>query len=400
MPERPSILVVGGGNLERAADGSWATKVPIAAYLDELADHFGGCVWIAQAYGTWGDDRGQGTSGVAGHLDPAKIRAIPFAGRLSRAPQNCLLMLRQLRGCDFAVFFLPAALTMIPALPLARLFTRRIAVYVAGDFAAPLADEGSVRGRLWGSFYRATFRAAIRMAGVVIARGRYLADISRRLNRRVVETVPLGHMQPGELPPAVEPTPDAPRRILYMGLILESKGVGDLLHVMKILGDRRPSPSIQLDLLGDGPDRARFEALAGEFAVSLRVRFHGWVEDADRVNAFLSNAHVVVMPSSTHAEGVPRVIDEALVRGVPVVATRIAGMPEEFRDGEVLLVDPGAPHQLADAVEQILFEPDVRRRYLDGAMRRREHWQGCASAADQHARILRGDSDGDRAERC
>jgi glycosyltransferase involved in cell wall biosynthesis len=277
-------------------------------------------------------------------------------------------------------------------LPLVRLFTRRMAVYVGGDFVATRDDEVDLRGKLWAIFYRASYRAAIRMAGVVIARGRYLADVSRRLNRRVVETVPLGHMQPGELSPEAELTPDAPRRLLYMGLILESKGLSDLLRAVRTLGVRRPRVAIQIDLLGDGPDRARFEALAEELGISDRVRFRGWVEDADRISAFLSNAHVLVMPSSTHAEGVPRVIDEALVRGVPVVATRIAGVPDEFRDGEVLLVDPCAPEQLADALEQILFEPDVRRRYLDGAARRHKHWQGYASAADQHARILCGDA--------
>jgi glycosyltransferase involved in cell wall biosynthesis len=79
------------------------------------------------------------------------------------------------------------------------------------------------------------------------------------------------------------------------------------------------------------------------------------------------------------------------VRRIPVVATRIAGVADEFTEGEVLLVDTCAPEQLADGIEAILFDPDIRRSYLDGAERRRLHWSGFTSAADQHAKLLLGE---------
>jgi glycosyltransferase involved in cell wall biosynthesis len=239
--------------------------------------------------------------------------------------------------------------------------------------------------------YRAAFRTAMRVSHVVIARGRFLADTARKFNRNVFETVPLGHMQAGTTPDSVELVSDESRRILYMGLIRESKGVGDLLHALHVLAERRPLPEIRLDILGHGPDRPRFEDQAHELGLTGRVKFHGWVQDPERIDRFIAESHVVVMPSSTHPDGVPRVIDEALIRRIPVVATRIAGVPDEFRDGEVRLVDPGAPSQLADAIEEILFVPDIRRRYIEGADRRRQHWQGFTSAADQHARILEGE---------
>jgi glycosyltransferase involved in cell wall biosynthesis len=393
VTDRGSILVVGAGNLERAPDGGWVTKAPIAAYLHELADRFGGCVWLVQTSGTWGVALSHATSAVTGRVDPQKIRVVPIEGRLGRTPRNCLLVLRHLAGCRFAIFYLPGALTMVPMLPLARLRARRVAVYLAGDYELPLEGEVDGRQTLWGRFYRATFGIAMRLADVVIARGRYLAGIAGRFNRRVFETVPLGHMKVEACSDRDEIAPETPRRVLYMGLLLESKGLDDLLHALHALVERRPQPSIRLDLLGDGSDRSRFERLARELGLAGRVQFRGWVEDADRINAFIANSHVVVMPTSTHAEGVPRVIDEALIRRIPVVATRIAGVPDEFRDGEVLLVDPEAPAELADAIEKILFDPVVRRRYVAGAERRRRHWQEFTSAADQHTRILCGEMD-------
>jgi glycosyltransferase involved in cell wall biosynthesis len=389
VPEDASLLVVGGGILHRTDDGGWITKANIAAYLHALSDHFGGCVWVALAADSWDGDVPQAASTETGRLDPRKIRAVPMERERSRALRNWLLLLRQLPGCRYALFYLPTSLPMVPLIPLVRLRTRRTAVYLAGDFAAPLETELDGKRTPWGGVYRFTHRAAMRLADVVIARGRFLADGARRLNRQVVETVPLGHMQANEIADSAEPAPDDPRRILYMGLIRESKGVGDLLHALRALAQRRPLPEVRLDLLGHGPDRQRFEDLARELDLGGRVKFHGWVQDPAVIDRFLRESHAVVMPSSTHPEGVPRVIDEALIRRIPVVATRIAGVPEEFRDGEVLLVDAGAPAQLADAIEAILFDPDVRRRCVAGADRRRRHWGGFTSAADQHARILK-----------
>ena len=62
----------------------------------------------------------------------------------------------------------------------------------------------------------------------------------------------------------------------------------------------------------------------------------------------------------------------------------------EFANGEVLLVNPSEPEQLAEGIEAILFDPAVRKAYIEGAERRRLHWGGLTSAAEQHAKILEG----------
>jgi glycosyltransferase involved in cell wall biosynthesis len=130
-------------------------------------------------------------------------------------------------------------------------------------------------------------------------------------------------------------------------------------------------------------------------SVADSVNFCGWIENPEEVGHYYSQPHALVMPTSTHPEEVPRCIDEALVRGIPVVATRIAGVPAEFPEGEVLLVDPSAPARLADGVERILFEPEVRRQYIESAERRRLHWSRFKSAGEQHAMLLKGEVSAD-----
>jgi glycosyltransferase involved in cell wall biosynthesis len=334
---------------------------------------------------------GEGTRRVKGQLDPRRIQVVPIRAGMRGAPRNCLLLLRHLIHRPFAVFFLPAILTMVPLLPLAKLLTRRMAVYLAGDYLVTLAEEHDRKWLGWHTLFRLGFEGALRLADVVIARGRYLAKVARRCNANAVETVPLGHMQPEALSEVRALTAGEPRRALYLGLLLRSKGLDDLLRAMRLLVDRRADSDISLDVVGDGPDRADLENLCHELHLESCVRFHGWVESADEIATFFARSHAVVMPTSTHPEGVPRVIDEALVRRIPVVATRIAGVPEEFREDEVLLVEPGAPDQIADGVEALLFDSEVRSRYIEGAERRRRHWERFDSAAAQHARILAGE---------
>jgi glycosyltransferase involved in cell wall biosynthesis len=391
VTKQMQVLVVGGANLERASDGSWVTKSPIADYLHEIADRFGGCVWMARASGTWAVEIEEATAKIGGHLDAEKIRAIPFDASISSAPKNWLLLLRQLIRRPYAVFFLPAILPMTPVLPLARLLTRNLAVYLGGDYTGTAATLGKTKWLGWAPLFRFGFESSIRLANFVIAPGQHLATLARKCNPNVIETVPLGRIRGAEISGRRELRDEEPRRILYLGLLLASKGMRELLRALRLLVDRRPGPEVALDVLGDGPDRPAFEALCRELDLERRVCFHGWVDGEESIARFFSRADVLVIPSSTYQEGVPRAIDEALVRGIPVVATRIGGIPGEFRSEEVLLVDPGLPAPLAAAIEAVLFDPQTRKRQIDGAERRRLHWQRFGSAAEQHAKLLLGE---------
>jgi colanic acid/amylovoran biosynthesis glycosyltransferase len=116
-----------------------------------------------------------------------------------------------------------------------------------------------------------------------------------------------------------------------------------------------------LDIAGDGPQRAFLEAKAVSLAVGDRVRFLG-NQSQRQVRELLRNADVFVMGS--FAEGLPVVLMEAMAAGVPVVATRIAGIPELVDDGQNgFLVPPGDPALAAVAVRQLLQDPELRNRF-------------------------------------
>ncbi|MFD1342727.1 glycosyltransferase family 4 protein [Litorisediminicola beolgyonensis] len=147
-------------------------------------------------------------------------------------------------------------------------------------------------------------------------------------------------------------------RLLFVGRLAGVKGVPLLVDAVRRLASDHPD--VQLDLIGDGPDRAALEAKVTNAGLSDRIRFLGY-RNQEAVADALVETDLFVLPS--FAEGVPVVLMEAMAAGVPVVTTRIAGVPELVEDGETgLLVPAGNPEALTSAIATLITDPDRRRR--------------------------------------
>lgn len=149
---------------------------------------------------------------------------------------------------------------------------------------------------------------------------------------------------PVDPPPAAEPEQLAD--VLFVGRVVRAKGIDVLLRAVAGLG-------VSVAIAGDGPERAELEELAAE--VGADARFLGWVSP-ERRTALLRGCRVFAMPSLWEEPfGIVGV--EALGAGVPVVASRVGGIPswlEEGRGG--LLVDAGDPGSLGEALRRVLEE--------------------------------------------
>jgi glycosyltransferase involved in cell wall biosynthesis len=147
-------------------------------------------------------------------------------------------------------------------------------------------------------------------------------------------------------------------RLIFVGRLAAVKGLPVLIEALATV--RAAHPDATLTLVGDGPDRAALAALAETVGVAKAVTFAGY-RSQDEVARLLGEADVFVLPS--FAEGVPVVLMEAMASGLPVVATRIAGVPELVEDGEHgLLAPPGDPDSLAAAIAALLSDPARRHR--------------------------------------
>jgi glycosyltransferase involved in cell wall biosynthesis len=137
------------------------------------------------------------------------------------------------------------------------------------------------------------------------------------------------------------------RVVLSLGRLSPEKGHCVLLDAAA----RLSSTPMRLVLVGDGPSR---HALAAVASGDSRVRFEGWRDDPWRC---LGAADLFVLPSLR--EGLPVALLEAMAVGVPVVATRVGGVPHALDGGSCgTLVPPGDPSALATALLDALADPE------------------------------------------
>jgi glycosyltransferase involved in cell wall biosynthesis len=142
------------------------------------------------------------------------------------------------------------------------------------------------------------------------------------------------------------------QHLVFVGRLAAVKGVAMLLRAMAELAPTHPE--LRLTLIGDGPERASLEALARQLDVTGVVTFAG-ARTQGEVAETLGTANLFVLPS--FAEGVPVVLMEAMASRVPVITTRIAGIPELVEDGvSGLLVPPGNLAELTKAIAALLAD--------------------------------------------
>jgi glycosyltransferase involved in cell wall biosynthesis len=142
--------------------------------------------------------------------------------------------------------------------------------------------------------------------------------------------------------------------LLFVGeMETRNKGVEYLLEALSLL--RNNGLDITLDLVGGGQHLAEYRSQALRLGLGDTIRFHGLVPH-DRVKTYFHNADLFVLPSIQETFGV--VLVEALSAGLPIVATRSGG-PEDVVTTDVgVLVEPGNPTALANAIEDVLSRPD------------------------------------------
>lgn len=159
--------------------------------------------------------------------------------------------------------------------------------------------------------------------------------------------------------------------IATAGRLSPEKAQGDLLSAFANLGKVEQAP--HLILCGDGPLRQQLERQAEQLGCR-NVHFLGHRTDLD---ALMPMFDLFVLTSLT--EGLPNVLLEAASCRVPLVATRVGGVPEIITDGESgLLVDPGKSEQLSQAIEYCLADREMASRFADAAFRKIERFFGVA----------------------
>ncbi len=271
-------------------------------------------------------------------------------------------LLRRRVALVHAHWLLPQGLTA--ALAAAMLGRRRLAT----------AHGSDVFG-LQGAIARACKRLALRLTGTVTvnsdATGAAVAALAPRACQ--IERIPMGATEApvtgDDGAPRARATAGAGPVLVFAGRLVPQKGVADLLCAVRRLAER--FPDVVAHIIGDGPERAALEREARELGIAGRVRFFGWLPQ-EEVHRQLRSAGIYVGPSRRHGDGTQEAqglaFAEAMLAGLPVVATAVGGIPEAIRHEETgLLVPPENPEAIALAICRLVDDGELARRLARSA---------------------------------
>lgn len=291
------------------------------------------------------------------------LRAAGLAARTARPG---------LRGALWQAFY------FVEAAVLARHLRRRGATHLHNHFATSSASLAMIASEMSGLPYSFTLHGPADLfdprgwrLDEKVARARFVVCISRFArsqamlwsDRRHWPKLHVVHcgVELDRYGGGVPRGPGAGLDLLFVGRLVGVKGLFVLLDALARLGRR----DLRLTLIGDGADRAALEAEARR--LGIEARFLGYRSQSAVADA-LREADALVLPS--FAEGVPVVLMEAAASGLPVVATRVAGVEELVCDGESgIVVPPGDAAALAGALERLADMPPAMRGKMGQAGR-------------------------------
>ena len=163
-----------------------------------------------------------------------------------------------------------------------------------------------------------------------------------------------------------------PPIIFGIGRLVAKKGFADLVRACAILKAR--GIAFRCVIAGQGREEVPLRSLAQSSGLESEIEFAG-PRHQEEVRDIMQQATVLCLPCRRDTDGnqdaLPTVLLEAMSSGLPVVSTRLAGIPEIVTDGEDgLLVEPEAPEQIASALERILGSESLRRQFADAGLRK------------------------------
>ena len=224
--------------------------------------------------------------------------------------------------------------------------------------------------------YKILLRLALKKADKVIAISSYTKKILNEISPNMeVSVIPFGSSISSVLDSNILlrrfTIKKKNKEILFVGRLVERKGVIYLIRAFRNVLEKYKKP-VRLIIVGDGPERNKLEQESYILGIEKNVKFTGFVSD-DILNDYYNSADVFVLPaiidSRGDTEGLGVVLMEAILRGIPVVASNVGGIVDIVENNKTgILTDEKDVNQLANAIIELL-ENKKKAKYLsDKAM--------------------------------
>jgi glycosyltransferase involved in cell wall biosynthesis len=165
-------------------------------------------------------------------------------------------------------------------------------------------------------------------------------------------------------------TISCPIKLGMVGRLVEKKGVGTLIKAMALIKAKNIDANILI--AGSGPLEAELKELADKLSLSNDIQFLGPLPHKE-VASFISDLDIFILPcqkdENGDMDGIPVVLMEAMLSGVPVISTSISGIPELIVDGETgILIKPSDKQALANAILTMASDDILRKELVEKAV--------------------------------
>ncbi len=165
------------------------------------------------------------------------------------------------------------------------------------------------------------------------------------------------------------PEKDEEKRLLWVGRVDPDKGLEVLLQAFKQLLERNPQSPWHLDIVGSGLIEDEIAGLVRELGLEGTVHLRGFVPFGPELERYYDRATAYTLPSN-ESEGFPQVLIEGMARGLPIIATAVAGIPYHLTDGEnAILLPPRNPDALTESIERLMGDADLYRKLSENGLR-------------------------------
>jgi glycosyltransferase involved in cell wall biosynthesis len=155
--------------------------------------------------------------------------------------------------------------------------------------------------------------------------------------------------------------------LLFVGRIVEDKGIFDLITVIKQINKK-----INLTIIGDGPDLQKAIDFVKTNNLENQIKFTGQLNHSE-LSSYYFDSDLVVIPSNNFYEGFPRVIMEAWSHEKPVIVSQVGGIKAFVKNNDNgLIFSPGDKKQLEDCINKILNDSNLLEKITIGAKKMKE----------------------------
>lgn len=216
----------------------------------------------------------------------------------------------------------------------------------------------------WGLFTPIIFHwvqpIIFRKAKFVICTGNELVKQITVLNPHCEVVVPMSEMLLKEISPRTSYGITDRCRLLFVGTLVRDKGIYELIEAMAIIG-KLGFMNVDLTIVGHGTEQVQLQHHVNHLGLTERVRFEGFIDDADQMAALYSNHDLFCLP--TYHEGFPRVIYEAMLFSLPIITTQVGQIQTLVHDNvNGLFVKVRSPDDLAKKIIRLVENNALRQR--------------------------------------